>query len=675
MSRKTRARRPLIALAVLIVSLVATLSAGVMWSTASFQPRLALDLAGGTQIILTPKVEAGSDAITTNSINQAIEIIRQRVDSSGVAEAEIVSQGGQNIVVSLPGDPAEQERAIQLVSQSAQMQFRPVIGEAAGGPISTDTGATDGAATDGTQTPTDPSTDGAVDPAADPAATEGAATDSGTVPAPVTSTDQRAVPPVLSATPAAGDAAATPDPNAVDPNAVVDPGAVDPNAVVDPGAAPETAATGTASDPAQVTDEMYQQFIALDCTDPANRLNGPGDPDTAIVTCSQDGAAKYVLGPVEVQGARISAASSGMGTNAQGGSTGQWVVNLEFDAEGADQFREVTTRLIGLQQPQNQFAIVLDGLVVSAPTTNAVITDGRAEISGSFTQQSASQLANQLKFGALPMSFTVESSEQISALLGSEQLRNGLLAGLIGLVLVVVYSLFQYRALGLVTVASLAVTGLLTYLAICLLGWAYGYRLSLPGVAGLIIAIGVTADSFIVYFERIRDEVREGRTLVAAVETGWTRARRTIIASDAINLLAAVVLYLLAVGGVRGFAFTLGLTTLLDLVVVMLFTHPLVSILARTRFFGGGHRLSGFDAEHLGRAPVYAGRGRVRTGSERMTIAERKAAQRRAEEAAAQEAAEADDSTGPDDSAEDGDLTAGARTARPAGTTSLTKEN
>jgi preprotein translocase subunit SecD len=241
-------------------------------------------------------------------------------------------------------------------------------------------------------------------------------------------------------------------------------------------------------------------------------------------------------------------------------------------------------------------------------------------------------LANQLRFGALPLSFTVESTEQISALLGSEQLRKGLLAGLIGLALVVGYSLLQYRALGLVTVASLIVAGGLTYLAITLLSWIYGYRLSLPGVTGLIVAIGITADSFIVYFERIRDEVREGRSLVAAVETGWSRARRTIIASDAINLLASVVLYLLAVGGVRGFAFTLGLTTILDLVVVMLFTHPVVSMLARTRFFGGGHRLSGFDAKHLGRAPAYAGRGRVRGSGERMTIAERRAAAEQADE-------------------------------------------
>jgi len=348
-----------------------------------------------------------------------------------------------------------------------------------------------------------------------------------------------------------------------------------------------------------------------------------------LVTCSQDGAAKYILGPVEVEGVRIESASSGLAQNAQGFTTGEWAVSLEFDNEGADQFRTVTERLIALQPPQNQFAIVLDSLVVSAPSTNAVITDGRAEITGSFTQTSSSQLANQLKFGALPISFEVQSENQISATLGTEQLRNGLLAGLIGLVLVVVYSIFQYRGLGLVTVFSLLLAGLLTYLTITLLSWTQGYRLSLPGVAGLIVAIGITADSFIVYFERVRDEVREGRSLAAAVETGWQRARRTIVASDTINLLAAAVLYLLAVGGVRGFAFTLGLTTLIDLVVVFLFTHPVVALLARTNLFASGHKLSGFNAEQLGRPSAYAGRGRVRppeTGGARMTIAERRAA-------------------------------------------------
>jgi preprotein translocase subunit SecD len=317
--------------------------------------------------------------------------------------------------------------------------------------------------------------------------------------------------------------------------------------------------------------------------------------------------------------------------NTQGQATGTgWQVNLSFDSEGAKKFSNVTTRLASLQDARNQFAIVLDGLVVSAPQTRQAIPTGQAQITGSFTEASATTLANQLKFGALPISFQTLTDQDISATLGSQQLKRGLLAGLIGLVLVVVYSLLQYRALGLVTVSSLVVAGTLTYGLVALLGWRQGYRLSLAGVAGLIVSIGITADSFIVFFERVRDEVRDGRSLIPAVEAAWVRARRTILASDGVSFLAAVVLFVLALGGVRGFAFTLGLTTLIDILVVFLFTKPMVAQLAKTKFFGGGHRLSGFDAEHLGRNMTYAGRGRVRTpapvGAGRVTIAERRAA-------------------------------------------------
>jgi preprotein translocase subunit SecD len=322
-------------------------------------------------------------------------------------------------------------------------------------------------------------------------------------------------------------------------------------------------------------------------------------------------------------------------------------VNIEFNAAGTAAFKNVTERLYGLTGAKNQFAIVLDNQVISAPTTNAVIPDGKPQITGSFTEDSARVLSEQLKYGALPISFQIQSEQQISATLGAEQLKMGLLAGLIGLLLVAVYSFFQYRLLGLVTVASLVVAGALTYLAIALLGWTENYRLSLAGVAGLIVAIGQTADSFIVYFERIRDELREGRGLVSAVDNGWKRAKRTVLASKAVNLLAAVVLYFVAVGNVRGFAFTLGLTAVADLLVVFLFTHPVMVLLARTRFFGQGHRLSGLDPRLLGAVPLYRGAGRLRQPGEaqpkvrsknagaaaeavrRQTIAERKAEQQR----------------------------------------------
>ena len=523
-SRRSRPIRTLITLAVLVAAVLGSVAAGTRWSDAAWTPQLALDLEGGTQLILTPVAEGGEE-ITDETISQAIEVIRQRVDGSGVAEAEITSQGGTNIVVALPGNPSEE--TLELVRTSAQMRFRPVLAIAAPGAV--------------------------------PAAEE------------------------------------TPPP-----------------AETEPKAAPDS--------PSDVefylTPEVQAELDALDCTDPANLAGGvSGADDEPLVTCQADGLSKYLLGPVELEGGDLDTATSGLGVTQTGAVTNEWVVNLEFNRQGTEVFRDVTTRLQALPAPQNQFAMVLDGLVISAPSLapGVIISDGKAEISGTFDRESAATLANQLNFGALPLTFEVQSEEQISATLGSEQLRNGLIAGAIGLLLVGLYSLFQYRALGLVTIASLLVAGLLTYGAITLLSWLQGYRLSLPGVAGLIVAIGITADSFIVYFERIRDELREGRTLVAAVDRGWERARRTILASDAVSFLAAIVLYFLAVGGVRGFAFTLGLTTVLDLLVVLLFTHPVMQLIARTRFFSHGHPLSGLDPRRLGaRGPAYAGRGRVR---------------------------------------------------------------
>ncbi|MCC2333176.1 protein translocase subunit SecD [Cellulomonas wangsupingiae] len=547
----------------MVVALFASILAGTRWGDASLTPNLALDLEGGTQVILEPVPEAKGD-VTAETINQAIAVIRQRVDASGVAEAEITSQGGDKIVVALPGNPSEE--TLDLVRTSAQMEFRPVLvmGAAAA-------------------TPTDPA--------------------------------------------AAAAAAAQPTKEAPD---------------------------GPSDVAYYVTPEVQAEFDALDCTLPENRTGGvPGDPDEAFVACDQEGLAKFILGPVEIPGADIKSATSGMGSTSTGASTGQWVVNLEFTGEGTPKFTEVTTRLASSAAPLNQFAVVLDALVISAPSVNEVIPNGQAQISGSFTRESAETLANQLNFGSLPISFEEQSVQQISATLGSEQLQKGLLAGVFGLLLVVVYSLFQYRALGMVTVASLLVAAVVTYGIITFLSWVQGYRLSLPGVAGLIVAIGITADSFIVYFERIRDELRDGRPLGAAIDKGWERARRTILASDAVNFTAAVVLYLLAVGGVRGFAFTLGLTTLVDLLVVFLFTHPVMVLLGRTRFFAEGHPASGLDPRRLGVDTVrYAGRGRVAApgqqtkgaspsdvrepvavGSGGMTIAERRAAARAAEAA------------------------------------------
>ena len=560
-------------LVVLFLALITTLVAGMRFSDAAVTPKLALDLEGGTQLILTPRTTDGSE-ITSQDIDEAIEIIRQRVDASGVSEAEITSQGQSNIVVALPGQPSQE--TLDLVRTSAQMRFRPVLTVAQPTPV-----------------------DLAADPNADPAQAE----------------------PV--------------DPAQIEENA---------RAAADQdgdGQLSDTPAVEPAdnSDPAWMTEQVMYDLAVLDCTRPENLTGGEsGESDEPLVACADDGTAKYALGPVDVEGTHIASASSGMGVNQQGMQTGQWAVNMQLDTEGAEQFSEVSQRLIAQQPPQNQFAIVLDGLVISAPTMNAVISDGRAEISGNFTRDSAATLANQLNFGSLPIDFEVQSEQQISATLGAEQLQRGLLAGLIGLGLVVLYLGFTYRGLSIVSLSSLLIAALGTYLVITLLSWTIGYRLSLPGVVGLIVAVGITADSFIVYFERIRDELREGRTMQAAIDQGWRRARRTILASDAVNLLAAVVLYFLSVGGVRGFAFTLGLTTILDVIVVFLFTHPFMQLLGRTRFFGEGRRGSGLEPASLGISASSYGTGRERL-VETVTRSERRAQRQAAQSAEADAAA------------------------------------
>ncbi|MDR2722405.1 MAG: protein translocase subunit SecD [Cellulomonadaceae bacterium] len=552
---------------------------------ASWAPALALDLEGGTQLILTPRATDGS-TISDTQIAEAINVIRQRVDSSGVSEAEIASQGGQNIVVGIPGNPTQS--TIDLVSQAAQLTFRPVLATDWGTPIDQDAAAPEGDSETVEPEGASPSPDAAASPPPD-------------------STPDSAATPDASPTPEASPQSSLPAEALPSPQATPRP--------VPESPAPVTGNTDNPSDLAQITEEIAAYFTALDCSNPEARTGGDAVPnDALLVACSTDGLTKYILGPVEVEGTHITSASSGLVQGQGGVTTGQWGVSLALDSTGTQQFAAASQRLydFGEDSVQNRFAITLDDLVVSAPGINNPITDGRAQITGSFDRETAATLANQLNYGSLPIQFEVQSQQQISATLGSQQLRNGLIAGLIGLALVVIYSMIQYRTLGLLTVASLVVAGLITYAAIALLSWGIGYRLSLPGVAGLIVAIGFTADSFIVYFERIRDELRNGRTLSYAVERGWQRARRTILAAKAVNLISAIILYYLAVGGVQGFAFTLGLTTIIDVMVVLWFTHPVMVLLSRIPFFRDGHTWSGLSRERLALSHVrYAGAGRI----------------------------------------------------------------
>ncbi len=527
----------------------------ITWGTvtaqpgATWTPELALDLQGGTQLILTPSIADGETA-SLEQLNQAVEIIRQRIDGSGVGEATVTVQGNENIVVSIPGTP--DANTLQLIKASALLEFRPVLTVAQSTPLAEGTELVD------------------------------------------TST--------LSDTPA------TPPTNA--------------------------------SDLAWITEKVQKDFDQLDCSQPFRSPGQVDDPAKPLVTCDDFLFNKYILGPVEVRGENISDAFAGTITTQTGASTNTWAVNLEFDPEGTTAFGSVTQRLFGLTTPQNQFAIVLDGYIITAPATQAVITNGQAQITGSFTQETSTILADQLKYGALPIGFEVQSQENISATLGEDSLQAGVIAGLIGLLLVMVYMTIQYRGLAVVVLGSLIMAAILVYLFIAFLSWRQGYRLSLAGVAGLIISVGITADSFIVYFERIRDELREGKSLEVAVEAGWRRALRTILASNAVSFSAAIILYLLTSAAVRGFAFTLGLTTLINILLVTLFTHPLVQLLARNKFFASGHRFSGFDLS--AQEASYKGRGEFRYATTvpesklkksskqaeiRQTIAERKALQ------------------------------------------------
>ena len=536
----TSTSRPGRAFVALLVILIA--GASVIFLQGTTKIRYGLDLQGGTSVVLQPRVDGTNGAVTAAAIDQAVSIIRQRVNSLGVAESEVVAQGSginRQIVISVPGETGQ--RVVDLVGQTAELRFRQVLAV--------------GSAVDA--------------PAPVPAPSGSAAA----TPAPSGSKLTKSAPVLSDPSPAAS---ATPEP------------IVTPNSTATPEAVANTPA-------AAVSDELSKKFAALDCTDEKNLVGGGDDPEQPLVTCDRDGTSRFVLGPAEVLGRQVRSASAAI--DQQG--TGGWFVTLNFNKEGTKKFGEITQRVVSLTPPQNQVAIVLDGLVVSAPRIIDAILGGQAQITGNFTQQEASDLANVLKYGSLPLAFDRGEVQQVSPTLGSDQLRAGVLAGALGLILVIIYSFFYYRALGIVTVGSLALAALLLWMSAVILGENLGFTLTLAGIAGAIVAIGITADSFIIYFERLRDEIRDGRSLRSAAESAWSRARRTIVISDAVSLIAAVLLFIFAIGGVRGFAFTLGLTTIIDLIIIFLFTKPLVTFLSRLPFFANGHPLSGLDTSKV----------------------------------------------------------------------------
>ncbi len=567
--------KPWRSLALILIAIVAL--TGGMFASGHTTPRLGIDLAGGTSITLAAVPEAGQEsAINKTNMDTAVSIMERRVNGLGVSEAEVQTQGDRNIIVNIPkGTNSKQAR--EQVGTTAKLYFRPVIAtelaEGGAAPQPSATGEPSAA----------PSGDKADDKAGDKGdkATDGAsekATDGSSAsadPSASATTQGRAVTDALKAdeSPAATDKAS-----------------------------PSPSATGGASDDPDA--KLQAEYAKLDCTKESVRATaGDGAKATeSTVACGQNSQGqwqKYILGPAAVDGTDVDEADAVLNTQSGAG----WTVTMKFTGEGSKKFADITGQLAQKQSPQNQFAIVLDGEVVSDPYVRQALTGGNAEISGNFNQQSAQELANMLSYGALPLTFREDSVTTVTAALGGEQLQAGLIAGAIGLALVILYLLFYYRGLSFIAVASLMVSAALTYVIMALLGPTIGFALNLPAVCGAIVAIGITADSFIVYFERVRDEIREGRSLRPSVERAWPRARRTILVSDFVSFLAAAVLFVVTVGKVQGFAFTLGLTTVLDVVVVFLFTKPLLTLMARRKFFASGHKWSGLDPKALGAKP------------------------------------------------------------------------
>ncbi|WP_336084100.1 protein translocase subunit SecD [Nocardia sp. SSK8] len=504
-------------------------------------PKLGIDLQGGTRVTLTARTPDGSKP-SQDSLKKAQEIIENRVNGLGVSGSEVVIDG-DNLVITVPGEDSQQARAL---ATTAKLYIRPVL--------AADTPKTGGAApqtpipgdtpqTPAPETPAPGETPAETPAPADPNAPAGEAT----TPAP-----QSRVFPAQAPTP-------TPTPAPGSPTA----------------AEQQAKEIADAKALRQSTDQAVQQvaMASMDCTVP-DPLAGNDDPSLPLVACSQDGLEVLLLGPSRIDGQEIADAK------AERDQQYRNVVNIEFKSAGGDEFGRLTNEYYG-----KRIAFTLDTQVVSAPVVQAAGQFGGTTISGNFTADSAAELANTLKYGSLPLSFQTSEAETVSATLGLSSLKAGLLAGAVGLIAVLLYCLLVYRMLGLLAGFSLIAAGLAVYGIIVLLGRWIGFTLDLAGIAGLIIGIGLTADSFVVFFERIKDEMREGRSFRSAVPRGWARAQRTNLSGKTVSLIASVVLYLLAAGQVKGFAFTLGVTTVLDVIVLYLVTAPLMMLAARSPFW------------------------------------------------------------------------------------------
>ncbi|MGV3564666.1 MAG: protein translocase subunit SecD [Nocardioides sp.] len=569
---------------------------GLVALAGSWKPQLGLDLQGGTRITLV----AANEDVESDSLEEARQIIDDRVNGSGVAEADVVTEGGDIIVVEIPGENSRD--LVETVQRTAQLRFRLVACSTVDGRCTTTTGLPEGldveSLTPGAGGEQGGQQDGQQDgqQGNNRAALGAWAQMSG-----------ESTSPSPSASPQDGGQGGNQDGGQGGNQ-----GGQQGNQGNQQGDPYEACVAAAAEDelterplewidnPTTACVDAFNAFNAAGgCQDPSQVPAMPDRPESPLITCDEDGIA-YLLSASMIEGTDLDDAGAAIPQNQV-----NYVVTLSFNGEGTDTFGEISQALFGTEK---QFAIVLDGQVLSAPTMDGVILDGNAQISGNFTETSANSLATSLRYGSLPIEFEDDVSvETIGPSLAGDQLSAGLWAGGLGLALVMIYCLLYYRGLGLVVLGSLAVAGAATYAAVLLLSETAGFTLTLPGIAGFIIAVGVTADSFILFFERIRDEMRDGKSMRVAVESGWRRARVTRLAANTVSLLSALVLYIFATGAVKGFGFALGLSTIIDLLVLFFFTRPAVSYLARYRFFNGGGRLSGLSPETLGMDRVPAG--------------------------------------------------------------------
>ncbi|HWG62834.1 MAG TPA: protein translocase subunit SecD [Streptosporangiaceae bacterium] len=615
-----KASRPGTYLAVLVALIVALFLAVVGGSVVhpgnwgkDFRVHLGLDLTSGTTVALKAQTLSGG-APNSSSMKQALQIMQNRVNGAGFTEAQVQQQGSNVITVAVPGQNSQ--RVVNIVGQTALLLFRQVLLEAPNKPVAsttpTPTPSPSGSSSSSPSASPSPSTSSKASTSSSPhaaglpgSAAAGGAREMANRARSLTAASATPSASASSSPGGSSSAAATPS---ASPSA-------SPASTSSTGTSTVADATGNAS---LVSPQVRALFDKLNCSDKTWKQqvgynkHQYDNANIQTVGCGSNNGVpyKYVLDKAHVLGTMVHTASATLAQN----SATAWQVNLNFNGQGTTLFGNLTSQMFSkygatvntspTSATLDTLAIVLDGNVISPSTIQSAIPGGQAQITGNFTQQQATNLATVLNYGALPLTFTKQSVQSVTPQLGNDQLRAGLIAGAIGLLLVVLFCLLYYRGLAIVAVSSLAIAALLTFEAVVMLGKYQGYALSLAGVAGLIVAIGITADSFVVFFERLRDEVREGRTLRTAVERGWRRARRTILVSDTVSFLAAALLWYFAIGDVKGFAFTLGLTTLIDVVVVFLFTKPMITLLARTKFYGRGHRLSGLDPARLGaRAP------------------------------------------------------------------------